>query len=195
MTRTGTVRDRTLWDRMVNDRFAGEQPILTPEESIVAARKLYRHAFGKAFTGRVELTTGNRFTWVRRGVLYVNPDKREGQTRGLRSIVHDLSHYAHYRKNPKDAPHSIRQARLERDLATFALDRNWHRGGLAKPEPAAKPEPEPKPAVDKVVQRYRRMVSRRDRWKADLDRAKRLFAKADAEVRAYRRRHGSRLGE
>ena len=192
MTRTGTVRDRALWDRLVNDRFAGEQPILSPEEAIVAARKLYRHAFGKAFPGRVELTSGNRYTWVRRGVLYVNPDKREGHTRGLRSIIHDLSHYAHHRKNPKDAPHSIRQARLERDLATFALDRNWHRGGLAKPE---KPEPEKveKPKVDPVVVRYRRMVARRDKWAAELARAKRLYAKAAIEVRTYERRHGERL--
>lgn len=193
MTRKGTVRDRDLWDRFVNNRFDGAQPVLSPEESIAAARKLYRHAFGKAFPGRVELTTGNRYTWVRRGVLYVNPDKREGHTRGLRSIIHDLSHFAHSRLNPRDAPHSKRQARLEQRLAKFALARNWHEGGLRKPEPAAKPEPEPKAKVDPVVARYRRMVSRRDRWARELERAKRLYAKAESEVRTYERRHGERL--
>jgi hypothetical protein len=43
------------------------------------------------------------------------------------------------------------------------------------------------------VQRYRRMVARRDRWADQLDRAKRLAAKAEAEVRAYERRHRDRL--
>jgi len=197
---------------MVNSKFNGVQPILSPEESLVAARKLYRHAFGKAFPGEVKLTTGNRYTWVRRGVLSVNPDKREGHTRGLRSIIHDLSHYAHSRLNPKDAPHSIRQARLEARLAKFALERGWHEGGLAKPKPVpVQPEPveapvevvqpvapvEAKPAKakpDRVAERYRKMVARRDRWKAAAERATRLFAKAEAEVRTYERRHRERLG-
>src|SRR5688500_10089818 len=110
MTRKGTLRDPAAWDRLVNSKFES-QPILSPEESLIAAKKLYRHAFGRAFPGKVELASGNRYTWVRRGVLYVNPDKRELHTRGLRSIIHDLSHYAHSRLNPRDAPHSIRQAR------------------------------------------------------------------------------------
>lgn len=193
MVKTTHARDRALWDRLVNDRFGGEQPILSVEESLVAARKLYRHAMGKPFPGRIEATSGNRYTWVRRGVLYVNPDKREGHTRGLRSIIHDLSHYCHSRLHPGDSGHSVRQARLERDLAKFALDRNWHRGGLAKPEPEAKPVEEAKPKADPVLVRYRRMVARRDRWKAAAERAERLLAKAEAEVRTYRRRHGSRL--
>jgi len=210
---------------MVNSKFNGVQPILSPEESLVAARKLYRHAFGKAFPGEVRLTTGNRYTWVRRGVLSVNPDKREGHTRGLRSIIHDLSHYAHSRLNPRDAPHSIRQARLEARLAKFALDRGWHEGGLtkAKPvdlkvnaEPVEAPQsimaaiqsvagikpvqpveaPEPaKPAKpDRVAVRHKRMVARRDRWKAAAERSVRLLAKAEAEVRQYERRHRERLG-
>jgi hypothetical protein len=219
-TRKGSVRDADLWNRMVNDKFGGVQPILSEGESLIAARKLYRHAFGKAFPGKVELTKGNRYTWVRRGVLYVNPDKREGHTRGLRSIIHDLSHYAHSRLNPKDAPHSIRQARLEARLAKFALDRGWHEGGLSKPKPepveaanwsiasaveaaaGIKPaEPvqpvEAKPAKakpDRVAERYRKMAARRDRWKAAAERSTRLLAKAEAEVRTYERRHRDRLG-
>lgn len=204
----GTLRDRAVWDRLVNDRFQGEQPILSPEESVMAARKLYRHAFGKAFRGEVRLTSGNRYTWVKRervvvrrgglalatlkDVLVVNPDKREGTTRGLRSIIHDLSHYAHSRKHPNDAPHSIRQARLERDLAVFALSRDWHKGGLRKPE-KAQPVKVEKPKADPVVLRYRRMVARRNKWKRELDRSRRLLAKAEVEVRTYERRHGERL--
>jgi hypothetical protein len=217
VTRKGTVRDADVWNRMVNSKFGGVQPILSDDESLVAARKLYRHAFGKAFPGKVELTKGNRFTWVRRGVLYVNPDKREGHTRGLRSIIHDLSHYAHSRLHPRDAPHSIRQARLEARLAKFALVRGWHEGGLAKPKPEPVDQPVEAPVAfepdgdgvqiepafvaklakakpDRVAERYRKMVARRDRWAAAAERATRLLAKAEAEVRTYGRRHRDRLG-
>jgi hypothetical protein len=155
--------------------------------------------------------------YVRETVLLVNPDKREGHTRGLRSIIHDLSHFAHSQLNPRDAPHSIRQARLEARLAKFALDRGWHEGGLTKPKPVpVQPEPveapvafEPDDGVriepafvaklakakpDRVADRYRKMVARRDRWKAAAERATRLLAKAEAEVRTYERRHRDRLG-
>lgn len=183
-TRKGTKRDKTLWDRWVNNKFDGQHPVLSGQESILAARKLYRHAMGKAWTGKVELTSGNRYTWVRRGVLYVNPNQRG---RGLREMIHDLSHYAHSRLHPKDAPHSIRQARLERNMADFALTRGWPEGALRR-EPAAAPQ---KP--DAVKLRYARMVRRRDRWAADAERAKRLQVKAAREVRDYERRHGDRL--
>jgi hypothetical protein len=46
-----TRRDPGLWDRMVNDKFSGQQPILSGEESIAAAKKLYRHAMGKSWRG------------------------------------------------------------------------------------------------------------------------------------------------
>lgn len=185
-------RDPDLWNRMVNSRFAGQQPILSPEESLAAARKLYRHAMGKTWPGKWELTSGNRYTWPRRGVFYVNPDKRELQTRGLRALIHDISHYCHRRLHPSDSAHSIRQARLEARLVKFALERRWHEGALCK-EP--KPEPVEKPKPDLVQQRYSRLVSRRDKWARESERAARLLKKAEAEVRTYERRHKERLGK
>jgi hypothetical protein len=182
-----TRRDPDLWDRMVNSKFAGVQPILSEQESILAARKLYRHAMGKSFTGKVEITSGNRYTWVNRGVLRVNPDKREVHVRGLRALIHDLSHYCHTRLHPRDKPHSIRQVRLEAKLVKFALDRGWHEGGLRVAEKSEKPKP------DLVDQRYRRMISRREKWRKESERAARLLEKAEREVRAYERRHRGRL--
>jgi F0F1-type ATP synthase membrane subunit b/b' len=38
------------------------------------------------------------------------------------------------------------------------------------------------------------MVTRRDKWAAELERAKRLLEKARREVREYERRHAGRLG-
>lgn len=37
------------------------------------------------------------------------------------------------------------------------------------------------------------MVNRRDKWKATLERAERLLAKAEREVRTYERRHAEKL--
>lgn len=187
----GTRRDPELWDRLVNSRFGGEHPVLTAEESTKAAKRLYRVAMGKRWTGPIQLTSGNRYTWVKSGVLFVNPDRHAFRTRGLREIIHNLAHYAHARLHPNDAPHSARQARLEGRLVSYALRNGFLDGKLA---PKPKPEPEPSAAKpDKVRQRYDRMVKRRDKWREELDRAKRLLAKAETECRAYERRHGERL--
>src|SRR5436190_12558162 len=96
-TGLGTHRKPETWDKLVNERWGGEQPVLSPDESIAAAKRLYRKAMGRPWTGGVRITSGNRITWIRRGVLVVNPDKRERDARGLRAIIHDLSHFAHSR--------------------------------------------------------------------------------------------------
>jgi hypothetical protein len=166
-----TRRDHDLWDAKINDKWGGVQPVLSPEESLLAAKKLYRHAMGKAWPRKWALTSGRRYTWPRSGVFYVNPDRRGFGTRGLRDII---------------------QLRLEARLTKFALDRRWHEGALKK-EPTAAAAPVEKSKPDVVVQRYSRMVGRRDKWKRELERAKRLFAKAESEVRAYERRHRERL--
>ncbi len=187
MVKTSHARDPGLWDRLVNDRFGSAQPILSPQESILAARKLYRHAMGKAFPGEVTLTSGNRYTWVRRRVLVVNPDKRERDARGLRAMIHDISHYCHSRLHPNDSAHSPRQARLEGKLVTFALAKGFTEGALKRDPPAPKAKP------DIVQQRYARMVNRRDKYAREMERAKRLLAKAEREVREYGRRHKDRI--
>lgn len=192
--RKGTLRDAATWDALVNSKFQG-QPVLSPDESVAAAKKLYRHALGKP-PRAVKLVSGNRYTWERYGVLSVNPDKREAHTRGLRSIIHDISHFAHTRLHPNDAPHSIRQARLERDLARFAIDRGWHDGQpVVKPKAAPVAPPAPKPKPDAVAVKYARMLARRAKWAAELERAKRLFTKADVECLMYERRHKERLAK
>lgn len=181
-----TRRDHEIWDRMINDQWNGANPVLSPEESLAAAKKLYRHAMGKAWHGTWELTSGRSYTWARMGVFKVNPNRRHG---GLRQIIHLISHYCHGRLHPRDKPHSIRQARLEAKLTKFAIARRWHEGTL-KREPKAEPV---KLKPDAIQQRYARIVKRRLKYEADLKRATRLRMKAAQEQRAYERRHGSRL--
>lgn len=185
-----TRRDRSLWDKSVNELWNDDRPILSPEESLAAAKKLYRHAMGVSWRGKWAIVSGNRFTWPRDGIFYVNADRRRwGSERGLRDIIHLISHHCHRRLHPSDKPHSIRQLRLERRLSLFALKGRWHEGALAKADKAEIV----KPKSDHVAQRYRRMIARRDKWKAELARAERLLDKAEREVRAYERRHQERL--
>lgn len=193
--RSGTVRDPGLWNRLVNERWDGVQPVLSPEDSIKAAKRLYRHAMGKPWTGPVKLTSGRRYTWVRRGVLIVNPDMPQFSCRGLRAMIHDLSHYAHARLHPSDAPHSRRQAQLEGKLVTYAIKSGFAEGRVRRigPEPKPKVEPDPKPPVDRVVQKYARIAARRDRYAAEVERLTRLLAKAEREARDYRRRNKARI--
>jgi hypothetical protein len=201
----GTTRDRDLWERKVNQHFGAAQPILSPEESIAAAKKLYRTVMGHAFSGVIKLTSGNRYTWVkvqpvrqpgggyaRKRVMSVNPDHRELSARGLRALIHDLSHYCHGQLHPNDAPHSRRQAQLEGRMVRAALARGFLEGKL---KPKEKAEPEPKVKPDKVQQRYARMIARRDKYAGELERSKRLLAKVQKEVREYERRHGERVKE
>lgn len=181
-----TAREPGLWDRLVNDKFNGEQPVLSPDESVRAAKRLYKRAMGKPWLGAVKTVSGRRYTWVRGKVMSVNPDMPQRHARGLRAIIHDISHYAHSRLNPNDAPHSARQAYIERDLVDYAIQAGFADGAL-------KSKAKPKVLADKVVARYNAMVNRRDKWAKEAERATRLLKKAEGEVRTYEKRHGERL--
>lgn len=151
---------------------------------MLAARKLYRHAMGRNWEGngrRWEVTSGNRFTWPKGSVFYVNPDRRRGE-RGLRDIIHLMAHYCHRRLHPEDKPHSIRELRLEAKLTKFALDRRWHEGTL---KDKAKPIPKKLPRTDRV-KKYRLAQARVVKYRAEIARAQRLLAKAAQDAREAR---------
>lgn len=58
------------WPEGTND---GRTLIPTDQEALSAAKRLYRRAMGKPFTGKFELTTGNRYTWIRNHVFLCQP--------------------------------------------------------------------------------------------------------------------------
>jgi hypothetical protein len=118
------------WYTRVNstwERYGAEIPQPTPEQAMAGARKLYRFAFGKSFEGRVVLTSGRRYTYVRwdyhaRGYrMSVNPNAWDGE----RGIVHLLSHYAHQRLNPGVRPHGAKHARIEIAMIKEVIKRGW----------------------------------------------------------------------
>lgn len=112
---------------------------LSNEESIRAAKKLYRFGLKRAWTGPVVITSGRNYTYVRGGVLRVNPNQCGG---GLSELIHSMSHYVHNRLHPDLAPHDKKHARLELRMRKQVAKRGWLLGSLktnvAQQEPLAK---------------------------------------------------------
>lgn len=173
-----------LWDRLVNSKWPKDAPVPTPDEAVRGARRLMRVALGRKWSGQIKATTGNRNTWVRRGVLYVNPNERPRG--GWPEIVHGIAHFAHMRRYPNDRPHSDRQAYIERDLVDYVLAHGFLTGAL-------KSKAKPKPPRDLVAERYARMVKRLAKWEAKLLRAENAVVKLQRQIRTYERRHGDRV--
>jgi hypothetical protein len=93
-------------------------------EAITAAKILWASE-GLRWHWPVQLVSGNRHTWVRRGTCSINPN-RCGQ--GWSELVHDLSHLAHNRKNrkwdgSKPRPHCFDQAKIERRMQRLVINK------------------------------------------------------------------------
>src|SRR6266446_3256191 len=103
---------RKEWYARVNAAWPATVPPLTAEEAGRAARKLFRFATGETWRGAVKVTSGNRYSWERWGVLTVNPGA------GWKQLIHLLSHafYQHYVAAKGDRPHGAGHARLERRM-------------------------------------------------------------------------------
>jgi hypothetical protein len=82
----------------------------------------------------VKVTTGNRETWVRRGVFYVNPNNRTTLQPGWHDIVHSVSHYCHRRMFPRHKPHDGRgtHAWIERTMIGHVVNLGWLEGKLKR---------------------------------------------------------------
>jgi hypothetical protein len=116
--------------------------------AIKATAKLWDHFLGGE-QPPIDVTSGNRYTWMREGTLYVNPEGGWGR------MIHDLSHYFHrtlYRRSMREdaplglydakaaRPHSPQHAKLERRMAEYVIRKGWIDGAL-----------EPKKAADSVI--------------------------------------------
>lgn len=96
-------------------------------EAIEGARLLWKMTVGGDI-GPIDLTSGNRHTWMRGGRLTLNPNRDSCLGGGWADIVHDLSHLAHNRINRKPSgrrpkPHTFDQAKLERKMQRIVLER------------------------------------------------------------------------
>lgn len=170
---------RKEWYNRVNALWPAdirERP-LTALEAIRAARKLYRFVRGKSISAHsVRLTSGNRSTDIRSGVLFVNPQgaKRDPH-RGWEALVHDLSHRL------INVAHGGEHARLEIRMIKEVVKRGWLNGTLRDtPKPAA-------PAVDPRNVKRARTVAAIARWEAKARRAENALLKLRRSLAAQDR--------
>jgi hypothetical protein len=168
---------RREWYERVNAAWPATLPALTADEAIRAARRLYRFVRRRTFDGQVKTTSGNRYSYIRNGVLYVNPD------RGWHDLVHDLSHYFHARLSDAK-PHASDHARLELRMAKEVVRRGWLDGTLKTPARA----PRAKPSADDVRrQKYARILARAKAWESKRKRAETALKKLRRQAAYYER--------
>lgn len=163
------------WNRLVNNKWPADVPKPSPQEAITGAKRLYRRGMGRPFRGKVRITSGNRYTWVRRGVMYVNP---EHGWNGFRGIIHLLAHYCHSRKNG-GRPHSYKELEMEKDLTNYAIAHGFHLGKLkSKPRPA-------KPKPPQRVVKLQSAAAKLKRWESKRKRAETAIRHYRKKVRYY----------
>jgi len=170
--------EKNMWDRLVNSKWPKGAPIPTEKEAITGAKRLYRKAVGRPWLGPVKIVTGNRYTWVRHGTLCVNPNRKNSRLSGWPEIAHMISHYAHQRLNPKDRPHSDKQAYIERDLTDYVLASGFLEGRLVRPA-------KPKPPKDELAEKADNIERRLKAWETKEKRAKTALRKLRVQKRYY----------
>lgn len=165
---------RKEWYRRVNGAWPEIVPRLTGEEAVRAGKKLYRFVTGRTWRNPVVVTSGNRYTWIRGGVMYVNPEK------GWCDLVHLLSHYLAERHLGVDRPHGGDHARVELRMIKEVVRRGWLQGSLKS---------KPKPAVVRDVRADRKasIEARIARWESKRKRAERALQKLRRSLRYYER--------
>lgn len=167
---------RKEWYTRVNALWPEDVPALTGPEAIRAARKLHRFALGVTIPlAAVRLTSGNRFTWKRHGILSVNPE------RGWKKLVHHLSHLFDNRLHPETKPHASEHARLEMRMIKEVIKRGWLAGSLKDQPKALAPE------RDARAEKYARLYERVRKWEAKHKRAEVALKKLRRQCAYYER--------
>lgn len=163
-------------------------PAMTAPESERAFRRLYRWATGWTYTGKVEISSGNRravrFDWPRghwasTRIAFINPEK------GWREFAHDASHLFDHVVNG-ESEHGKHHARFEAKLIRQIVTRGYLDGKLLDRE---RPKPEvvgdPKAAARLV--RIARIGELETAWQRKLSRAERAIKKLDGERKRIQR--------
>ena len=177
--------------RAVNAMWPEPYPVPTSREAIIGAKRLIRRAhrlaiedgaipkFAKLRPRKFKITSGNRYTEIRSGVWYVNPN--QGNHWGWHQIVHGVSHWAQRHYWPQADGHGALHAWLEAELANYAIT-NFLGGQLGQ-------KPKPK-VVDKIAVRAAAVVKRIKAWEAKRKRADTALRKLRRQERYYGRRTG-----
>ncbi len=176
--------------REVNAVWPEPYPVPTPKEAITGAKRLIRHAhrlaiqdgavpkFAKLRRRPFKITSGNRYTEIRSGVWYVNPNQCGHW--GWHQIVHGISHWAQRHYWPQADGHGALHAWLEKELADYAI-KHFLDGQLIKVTKVTA-------SVDKIAIRARRVAERIKKWEAKRQRADNAIRKLRKQENYYGRR-------
>jgi hypothetical protein len=136
---------------------------------------------GETWQGKVEVTSGNRYTWVKGGVLMVNPNRPGSDGGGWKALVHDLSHLCWRKANAVEGvrPHEKGHARLELNMRKQVLKRGWLE---VQPPVVEAPPPSKK---DAQLDRYERIKARIESWEAKERRVKAALKKLHRQGAYY----------
>lgn len=175
----------TLYDQ-INSSWPRDLDAPSDQEAVTGAKRLWKFATGQTWRGPVKITSGGRYTWIRGGVLHVNPRGRGNAhiRGGWPDICHDLSHLANYHLGR--GGHDEDQSVLERELQQYCLDHGFHLGKLKR-------KTQEKPARDLVKERYEKILAREANWAKKFKRAQTALKKVNRERATYEKRHGSRV--
>lgn len=163
----------------------------TPQEALTAVRRLYRLIRKRPFRGKVELTSGVRYTGIRSGVLYANPDWGAQKNLfingvpvtgggGWHELVHMLSHSLVSRMYPNAKGHGHQHAFIEREMIQHVVSKGWLTGALKRPE-------KEKPKKDLKVIRFERVKARIAKWESRKRRAETALRKLRRTAVHYER--------
>lgn len=132
-------------------------------------RAMWKKATGRKLTAKIRFGTGNRYTWIRNGVLTINPSA------GWKEINHDFTHCIE-RRTTGDA-HSDTHLELERQGAEL-IKRKFLTEG---------PQPEkPKPTTRELQEKRAAQVEAGiERWEKKLRRANNALKKLRKKKRYY----------
>lgn len=147
-------------------------------------RKIWREQLGRRLPYEIKETHGNRYTWVRRGTLYINVDRGWDGTDG---INHLFSHWIGHRKGfsrPHCAEHACLEWRGMNMIKDLFIEQS--RQALATPV-------KPKPTVDIIKKRYDRLLARQKSWAKKAKASEKNLKKINSEIKIYEKRHGERL--
>src|SRR5579863_3816040 len=109
----------------------------TAQEAVSAAKRLYRFMLKKPFRGKIVVTSGNRYSYIRSGVMYVNPDWKNAWASsggGWHELVHMLSHDFAHRLFPNAKGHGSQHASVEREMIEHVVRSGWLDGKLKRKE-------------------------------------------------------------
>lgn len=174
------VENDTMTERYqsVNGAWPETVPPLTGPEAVTAAKRLYRLVMKKPFRGKIKVSSGNRHTWIRSGVMTVNPEGHHFG--GWKDLVHGLSHYCHRRLHPGHKPHGGQgtHAFIERMMIEHVVNSGWLDGKLKRPD---------KPKPDLKETRHQKVLSKIEAWDERRVKAERAVKRAEKMLKRLQR--------